>query len=1703
MGDPELLDATTVTTTAAGADITVANANTLLGLANIDPDSTWNISGLAATMVAGAALNDATAITVTDTATAAQATTVGAATNGGGTGPISIADVTDYYTSIQAMLGTEGGVRAVNNVSGNITANGSGAANNIDMSAFGTGATAGVGIIINSLAAGDTVEGGQANDTINAAGGDDLINGNDGNDSIDGADNDDTINGGEGNDIILAGGGNDSVSGGVGADSIDLSGGGNDIVVQNAGDSLAATSETVGAFFVADQTITFAGGLDIITDFAAGAGADVLTIGTTTSQSLLGASSTVGGIGWLSGNWNAVTQTFMIMADGTGTDTLVLNGSQWNTGSVLSRSVLLQGVDSDALRNSNFGGVDFSASYTLGTTTLAATGYPAGLVVVDPSASVSVTNDGTAVTVTGSADYVQAAVDTVDLSAVEGADGATVNVYAANTALTAAGGAIVGTDSGTTTVAVQDDLILATGTFTNVDAITLGTGVDVTLSRAKNALITTAAGANIVTLSDAGAATGAAEVESYVLAAGNNTFTMGANQTISAVNMADGSVLTLDGAFAGTVTGLKADLTNTATGALSATLVTTGGGTTTVSSVGASSVTVANGTVATGDTIELAGSDAKSVTGLVGNLSLAASNTGVTTVSSTGATSFTVAANAAAGNYNVNANGMADNTTLTLTGGAAAKTATITNIEADVAAGGLSSQLNVTFKDITGNAATVTTGTAATSVTGFAAGDTITAAAALLADGTLLTLSGPSAFTVTGLQGDLTSSSSGAVGVTSAVVANQTLTNTGTGLITQDATLLADNTALTVAGAGAGGFTINGLRADLTSTASGAVTANLVAVASQSSVNNGAGALALNAAALVDGSALITSGTGAGAVTVTGLKADLTNTATGALSATLVTTGGGTTTVSSVGASSVTVANGTVATGDTIELAGSDAKSVTGLVGNLSLAASNTGVTTVSSTGATSFTVAANAAAGNYNVNANGMADNTTLTLTGGAAAKTATITNIEADVAAGGLSSQLNVTFKDITGNAATVTTGTAATSVTGFAAGDTITAAAALLADGTLLTLSGPSAFTVTGLQGDLTSSSSGAVGVTSVAVANQTLTNTGTGLITQNATLLADNASLTVAGAGAGGFTITGLAADLTSTASGSVSATLANVAGQTSVNTGSGTVTINNGAFIAGSTLTINGAGQFAVTGAAPGFVGNVTLAADADNAANLITFSDGNHTLTNNSGTEIDVNIGSMTGDILTLGGNSNVALAGLQSTNEIAFGATTGTVTTDGDGLLDGATLTATGTAGASLTVGTAADRTQDLVNGDFAVGAGYAGTLNIYAGTGRTALNQSITLGSGTNNVYYASATIDSSTAIVGTALNLNETLTLTGNTAIIAADLQGLVNIDNVVFSNTTTAVAVTTLDPMFTANATYTFNASSLTTGSLTFDGANDGAGTIAAYSVTGGQTDDTITGGAGADTLLGGTGSDSLTGNAGVDSLVGGGGGDTILGGTGADILSFSAGNVVATGGQDADTIRLSTGTAQVTYVAGDVNAAAAIDSVTGFNLGAATGDLLGFTAGVDFGAGIDAQLGAGAWNGEFTASLSAAFADTTAGMARTTMSLGANTGGNAVTAGTNLVFFTNTTGTTFAQALGTTTITGITNQTVDTGVLAVWFDADRVVDGGAAGAMVVGMVGLATGATTITSGSGFAEISVVGMTAADYANINAANFQFIA
>lgn len=228
---------------------------------------------------------------------------------------------------------------------------------------------------------------------------------------------------------------------------------------------------------------------------------------------------------------------------------------------------------------------------------------------------------------------------------------------------------------------------------------------------------------------------------------------------------------------------------------------------------------------------------------------------------------------------------------------------------------------------------------------------------------------------------------------------------------------------------------------------------------------------------------------------------------------------------------------------------------------------------------------------------------------------------------------------------------------------------------------------------------------------------------------------------------------------------------------------------------------------------------------------------------------------------------------------------------------------------------------------------------------------------------------------------------------------------------------------------------------------------GSGGTTATGVSGSDKADIITGGAKADTILGGAGADQITGGLGADVITGGAGTDTI------DLTEATS---------SADTIRYAE------------SGAGNVDSVTGFKAGT---DIVSFDK-------TDASFGG-------VALASAGGTDVSAAGAATAATIAVNTSG-AVADAANLLFFSNTSATSFAAAIGTATITDTTglNWSNNTGVAAVYYDANN-------GQAVFGYVQDTTAAgIALTSADTFVEVVRVGMTASDYTSANiTASFSF--
>ncbi|MGN1035320.1 MAG: hypothetical protein ACI4PS_02655 [Rhodocyclaceae bacterium] len=145
-----------------------------------------------------------------------------------------------------------------------------------------------------------------------------------------------------------------TITAGSGADVI-TAGASKDTFVQAKGTSVAPTVINLKSNIAAGDTLTFANGVDIIQGFGSD---DVIKGGTETKTTALG-SGTAGGFTdgntyYLSGNF--VANTFTVTADGVGADTLVFiaNGASLTDKTQLTGAVVLVGVDSGNLSDSNF-----------------------------------------------------------------------------------------------------------------------------------------------------------------------------------------------------------------------------------------------------------------------------------------------------------------------------------------------------------------------------------------------------------------------------------------------------------------------------------------------------------------------------------------------------------------------------------------------------------------------------------------------------------------------------------------------------------------------------------------------------------------------------------------------------------------------------------------------------------------------------------------------------------------------------------------------------------------------------------------------------------------------------------------------------------------------------------------------------------------------------------------------------------------------------------------------------------------------------------------------------------------------------------------------------------------------------------------------------------------------------------------------------
>jgi len=412
----------------------------------------------------------------------------------------------------------------------------------------------------------------------------------------------------------------------------------------------------------------------------------------------------------------------------------------------------------------------------------------------------------------------------------------------------------------------------------------------------------------------------------------------------------------------------------------------------------------------------------------------------------------------------------------------------------------------------------------------------------------------------------------------------------------------------------------------------------------------------------------------------------------------------------------------------------------------------------------------------------------------------------------------------------------------------------------------------------------------------------TTNGTGVTVSGNTALVlttSAAAVNVASINASSMTAGGVNA---SNANATVASTLTGSAFADTLLGGGGNDTIDGGD---SADSLVGGSGMDSITGGA----GNDTLDGGAGN--DTLLGGDGNDNFVTSGGTDsIDGGSGN---DTLTLSAAfNNLANATLTSVETLDMASNGGTMTIaalNGFTTVNNAgavTLSDAGTINAGTTV-----TTYNLANG-----------TNTFNANTIQALNMNVTGGTGADTFNFSSANFDANDILVGGTGT--DTVNLSGNTAMTITFAAGVTGLEQINIANTTTDVSFTTNEANVVAGQTLGIDASSLTSGRLTFNGVNETTGATASFNVVGGNAADTITGGSGADTVNGGSGADVIVGGAGADNITAGEGTDTVTIGDGQDTVSLTEATPVA------DTLIWSTA-----FAGGNANAA----TVSGFAFGA--------------------------------------------------------------------------------------------------------------------------------------------------------------------
>ena len=319
--------------------------------------------------------------------------------------------------------------------------------------------------------------------------------------------------------------------------------------------------------------------------------------------------------------------------------------------------------------------------------------------------------------------------------------------------------------------------------------------------------------------------------------------------------------------------------------------------------------------------------------------------------------------------------------------------------------------------------------------------------------------------------------------------------------------------------------------------------------------------------------------------------------------------------------------------------------------------------------------------------------------------------------------------------------------------------------------------------------------------------------------NATMTASTVALTATGTSAADTLVSGAGAD-----------NISGGDGNDSISSGAGADTINGGG---GDDTLDGGAGADSISG------GGGTDSLITSSGADTLDGGDGTDTLTISSAAYTNISGYTLSG-IETLNANS----LGFTSTVAQFQGITTFT-NASAVTFTDAGTIT--GKAG--VTSHTLADGTN---------------TVTLYSAA---AADQAVVGGTGADTINISSTYLTVLDTITGGAGA--DTVNVTGNTASAATTwIDAISGVETITFANTTTNVSITPVTAVAGA-ATLTIDTTAMTSGILTFSGANETNG--GTFIVSAGAGADVITGGSGADSIYGGFGGDSITGGAGVDTI----------------------------------------------------------------------------------------------------------------------------------------------------------------------------------------------------------------------------------------